>query len=65
MQECRKDKLEQESFKRRKTLYCGGLGLHVCVTLDLIIDIGTIWKVSDLYIVRHLKAINDLFLYST
>ena len=61
MQECRRDKLEQESFKRRRTLYCGALRLNVCAMLDLV---GTIWKVSDLYIVRHLKAVDDLLLYT-
>ena len=37
MQECRRNKLEQESFKRRGTLYYGGLGLIVLVTLDLLV----------------------------
>ena len=64
MQECRRDKFEQESFKRNGILYCGGLGLYVCTTFNFVVDVGTIWKVSDLYIVRYLKAFEDL-LYST
>ena len=65
MQECKRDKVEQESFKRRETLYCGRLGFNAYATLHLIVDVGTIWKVSDLYIVRHRKAVDDLLLYST